>query len=756
MSYGLGSNPALLNEMELLLDTELGMLQGAATPAGAAGMQKVPTGLWRVDVGGEGVRLDEVRVFMAALRLFVQSSKVYRPVLDAVYRRFELVLNSHEEALRCSDEARRSLAEAKATFDELSGAAGAEHAAAQEGWRRCREELAVRVAAHAREDEEVRRRTAEIKRKEKTLTAKWVEEHEKVLVLVSHMRDAEDQHQETMLQFEKLRRDTAGSHEVMTLYQNTVDELQQMKEDFADTVPAKQFALLQRMMKEKTDLAFKVQISKEGLRKRVEAKEAEAARLEETIRQLEEDGRRLREGKGRDTPRPDWAGVLVEAEVGLTPLPGESTQDLAVRLCKALAAEQARCQRLEKEVAACKERIRFIVGETEDPEDSALGVSSRGGEAAAQYLVGLGTGRDVPRYLRWFGQVANKDLPKREVEQFLADFWAARRKDVERCEKAAEQGKKRAGHREGNGCAPESIEEYMFSYLKTKYGTQARIVDKGYNIKAACKKYGYDADCELTLLILDGHLPEAVMHEQRRMLERLQRRMEELELPGPTGKRTGKVRKAKIFGMLEKFFPSKCDKAHMRLKLALTTQFPSEEVILKDVFAEDREGNQGPFVEAVRDQMVKESMEYYQQVCNAIFLKAEENGSDERITLLQVQEAVLALDADKPQAEMDRLLRFGIGAGDHAILATTLNLTQVCPCPVSPPLAPLLRTLHARRTRLGCRAAALPGQPETRVHLSAHETIGANVRVPAFYPAHRVSYLFLNKKNLLVCIHRAT
>ncbi|KAJ9439766.1 hypothetical protein DIPPA_04909 [Diplonema papillatum] len=689
-----GSQPELLRQMESFLDTELTLLRTAglsaaarcrsecsrttvgpspdgtdppAHPAAEVGAKK---GMWREVV--EAVDIPVTRVFLTAFRIFINSSRLYGPVLDAVYRRLEAVVDAYASVYRGSSEMTRKTEALQRDCEAKLETQEERHEAKRAEWAEATEELQAMLEEKEREVEDVRSQATDLRKIEKMYTDKWYEEREKVLTMVSQIRDAEEQHQETMIQYEQLRRETMGVADLTKLYQKTADELQTLKDDYAETVPAKQFDLLQRLLKEKTDKILQMKLTFASLRKRMEGQEKVVKRQVQTIEQLEADCRRLRDSKGRDTPRPEWETLVQEGDLGITLEPGMSSQHIGESLSDMLVKERSRTTALEKDIAFLRERLSFLGGDGEaDGERESTGET--------EFFVGLGTGKDIPKYLRWFGQVKNRDLPKREVEHFVQDFWTARKKDNERHQKLLEDAVKK---RVKMTFQQENLEDYMFSFLKGKHGAvQARIVDKGYNIKYACKKFSYDGDCELFLLILEGTLPEVIYYEQMKMLDKLQKKLEELELPGPTGKRSGKVKRSRILPLLDKFFASKSEKNLVRLKYELSKQMPGEEVSVAALFAEDREGNQGPFVEAVRSQMVKETLAYYQLLSNAIFMKADppsddDEGEETSIRLGSIRDAILEADPQKSAKDVDRMLCLGLGAQDGVVhdMARTVAL----------------------------------------------------------------------------------
>eukprot|EP01060_Flectonema_neradi_P011428 TRINITY_DN18501_c0_g1_i1.p1 TRINITY_DN18501_c0_g1~~TRINITY_DN18501_c0_g1_i1.p1 ORF type:complete len:834 (+),score=177.86 TRINITY_DN18501_c0_g1_i1:208-2502(+) len=644
-----GAKPELLRQMESLIDAELSMLSQSESP-------RIKKGLWQE----QSAVLDtaRMRVFLSAFRMFISGSQVYGPVLEAVHNEIEGFVHTYDQLLAGAEATSRDTEAIRHFCDEQIGELQREHIRDKAIWDQEVEGLHQTLREKEEEVSKARAHHGELKRIEKLYADKWSEEREKVLTMISQIRDAEEQHQETMIQFEKLKRDTLGVQDLMKLYQKTADDLQQLKEDYSESVPRKDFDLLNRLLKEKNEKIVQMKITCAGLRKKNETSEGQVQKCQRIIEQLEADCKRLRDGKGRDTPRPDWTSLTQENDISLDL--DCSTQHVAEQLTELLQKEKTRNQTLEKEIASIKERLSFLGdGDQENTTEES---------SELEYFVGLGTGREVPKYLRWFGQVKNRDLPKREVEHFIQDYWAARKKDNEKYAKIMEEDTK--GKRNKNIPPQENMEEFMNTYLKAKHGMQARIVDKGYNIKYGCKKYSYDGDCELFLLILENHIPEVVYYEQMKMLDKLQKRLEELELPGPTGKRTGKVKKSKVLPMLDKMFPAKSEKSLIRLKYALSKQVTGDEVNIPALFAEDREGNQGPFLECVRGQMVKESLEYYQQVSNAIFLKADGVNADnqETVTIGKVREAILELDPQKPQKDVDRMICLGMGLADSPVI----------------------------------------------------------------------------------------
>ena len=105
---------------------------------------------------------------------------------------------------------------------------------------------------------------------------------------------------------------------------------------------------------------------------------------------------------------------------------------------------------------------------------------------------------------------------------------------------------------------------------------------------------------------------------------------------------------------------------------------PVKNVNYIDVFQDDHEGNQGKFVEAMRDQYLEESIEYSNELVEALESMASNtnsssangSGSSKRVSMVlssdglnlnQLREAFLSVDPSKSLGEVDELIARGCG-----------------------------------------------------------------------------------------------
>eukprot|EP01064_Diplonema_japonicum_P003320 TRINITY_DN12157_c0_g1_i2.p1 TRINITY_DN12157_c0_g1~~TRINITY_DN12157_c0_g1_i2.p1 ORF type:complete len:496 (+),score=125.17 TRINITY_DN12157_c0_g1_i2:37-1524(+) len=380
------SQPHLLKEIEAFLDTELSLLhcgkENSTEPV------QVQEGIWQEEP--EEVNTTVARVFLAAFRQFIYSSKIYGPVLEAVYRRIEMVVDLFEKLHRSTAEMKHNEEVMQQACDERISIMEEQHKKDLNEGIHTLEELRSVIADKDAEILEAKTKFYDLKLIEKMYSDRVNEEHDKVLTMVNQIRDAEEQHQETMIQFEKLKRDTMGVQDLMKLYQKTADELQQIKEDFSDSVPLKQYEALQRVHKEKSEKVMQMKLSSASHRKKIEYLEKQSKKQTQMIEHLEDDCRRLRDGKGRDTPRPDWETIVQGANMPIED--GLSSGTIGRNLVAMITTEKEAVATLEKEIAGMKEKMKFL-GENDAPDEDK--------PADVEYFVGMGTGKDVPKYLRY-------------------------------------------------------------------------------------------------------------------------------------------------------------------------------------------------------------------------------------------------------------------------------------------------------------------------------------------------------------------
>ena len=129
---------------------------------------------------------------------------------------------------------------------------------------------------------------------------------------------------------------------------------------------------------------------------------------------------------------------------------------------------------------------------------------------------------EIPKYLQYEGKIQHMFLSKWETETILNEIWDA--KD--------EADNKRVKAPESNGFAhdfdPEveqdvAFADFYWSFIEKKMSfNTAKAVSFSYNFVDALKKYSYDSDCKIFLLVMQGLLAEHIRTEQIKLVENIQ------------------------------------------------------------------------------------------------------------------------------------------------------------------------------------------------------------------------------------------
>ncbi|KAK3746382.1 hypothetical protein QZH41_018214, partial [Actinostola sp. cb2023] len=210
-----------------------------------------------------------------------------------------------------------------------------------------------------------------------------------------------------------------------------------------------------------------------------------------------------------------------------------------------------------------------------------------------------GVGPEVPRVMRFDGQVRNRRLGKRDTSLLIKDIWQ---------EKAAHDAEKPTNEHEELG-------EFLYMYLQRRFGVENMIVEWGYNLHDACNRYSHDPRIGLFYRILQNEVDEAVYHDQLVMLEKLYTALTKVDLASGN---QGSLSRADLEQCLKTFFPLKEDDSMEGLIKAAEQESPGDTIPYKNLFTEDEEGRAGPFVDKIREQDKLEQSLYVKDITAAL------------------------------------------------------------------------------------------------------------------------------------------
>jgi len=126
------------------------------------------------------------------------------------------------------------------------------------------------------------------------------------------------------------------------------------------------------------------------------------------------------------------------------------------------------------------------------------------GARQKKHIQCLGTGAEVPKYLRFQGKVRNRRMAKRDAEKAVRDIWAMKAQH--------DMGKK-----------PEErihMQDFFYMFCLKKFGAfQNMIAEWSYNVLAVLNGNRHDSDCDTFLKVLHGELSEDVYHDQHNQVK---------------------------------------------------------------------------------------------------------------------------------------------------------------------------------------------------------------------------------------------
>jgi len=200
-----------------------------------------------------------------------------------------------------------------------------------------------------------------------------------------------------------------------------------------------------------------------------------------------------------------------------------------------------------------------------------------------------------------------------------------------------------------------------------KYGFMmpAGVVEYAYSLMEGCEKFKYDADIELFRRVARGEISELAYFDQMIMLVKLRSALQaSARANGSTNSATIKM----IIDVVQKFFPTKSQESVDLLRKALVLEIPDgnnmSDVALQSIrlsiaklFASNEHGNQGSFMEAVRDQHLEEVCVYVSEVSDTISACANQpDARGKMVPLYVVRRRLHELDPLKPMEDINRFL----------------------------------------------------------------------------------------------------
>ena len=157
------------------------------------------------------------------------------------------------------------------------------------------------------------------------------------------------------------------------------------------------------------------------------------------------------------------------------------------------------------------------------------------------------------------------------------------------------------------------MDEFVYDFFKARTtGPASAVIEAGYNFVHALKRFSYDADCDLLLMIFLGETSEEVYKDQLRCVFDLNKLFFMMDVLHGEG---GRLPKRVIRTALRAFFSKKSEARLAEIVTAVDMDSPGTHAAWHKLFEEDPGTlSQSHFVEAVRGQMLDERLEFFQSL----------------------------------------------------------------------------------------------------------------------------------------------
>jgi len=598
------AKPKFLIDIERYLSTELGMLG----PDG-----KRP---------GSSSRLS---VFSYCFDRFIDNFLTYKGVLHQIKSEYETCIRQRDVEIQNLQPVLAKAESADARMEKVLQKLDAEHKVVVAQMRQELEDEKDKVYLFEKSQRELQEKNRSLEVQNLRMRNELKEATDSNVTLSKVANNFKHQLEDAQKHIESVK-------EIKVLNEHLKKEIQKRKQEIEGMVPMHEF---NRVSDELEEGMRRVEQTNKDYEKLLRQMRDQAKKT----RIVEAENEKLRKQADGLTPRPQWEGVFkavktidnVDVEAYIDEKVNQKGQSATVfdvtkeeeeemrafklnedgstRELIAMLAEKYR--RSSEQLLKTRAKLRLTEKRLASFMPTAQRMQDVSKEAAPREATfkAIGTGPEVPKFLRWNGRVRNRNMGKAEVEKLIRDVWREKMK----LDKAK-------GDRE-------PLQEYVYIYLLKKFGMQGVIAEWGYNIMDALRRFSFDADCELFLEILEGNISEDAYYEQLKLVEKVIALGKKIETAGGDIRHAGRVPKSEFLSQLRKMLSYKTDEDFDVLVSCINQDMPGDHLYPERLFDEDREGNQKLFAEALRDQQLDEFMQYHHMLEVKLKDAADESGN---------------------------------------------------------------------------------------------------------------------------------
>ncbi|CEO98474.1 Uncharacterized protein PBTT_02613 [Plasmodiophora brassicae] len=244
----------------------------------------------------------------------------------------------------------------------------------------------------------------------------------------------------------------------------------------------------------------------------------------------------------------------------------------------------------------------------------------------------LGTGDDVPVFLRYDGWVPYCPIPKDAVKAACKRVWALK-----------------------TGC-PNTLADVFHTYMIRKEPDTRKRCEFVYNFVDELERYApTDVECDLFRRVLFQELSEDIIEEQELMASELERC---LRLCASNGI----VETDMFIDAIRLFFPDKTDARLADLRELVENDATKNGSVQIDRLLPSDDTHQSPFLDRARCQLVTEVVEFRASIEKALWGCADtEGGRAARLTCEDARKALRQVEPHYTAKEVDDMIARGLG-----------------------------------------------------------------------------------------------
>ncbi|KAJ3216775.1 Translin-associated factor X-interacting protein 1 [Dinochytrium kinnereticum] len=561
-------------------------------------------------VPGDSRRL---QVYREAFDAFIHEFKTYEPILSEIKNEYEMALTTHQalveelEPLRCKVAIGRF--EATQELMRLKNELSSDLQRLDEANRNLQSEkdsmeseIRILNGQIASLSEELRHNENAIQSEE--MARKRLRDFQEQLeVSEKHFQDSLAQKDEELLELRKAVKKAVNE---LTMRENEISKLMETIKDCVSIAE----------MKSAAERAEAVEAQNVELRSKVEKMESE---LEDLKSQCRKKDKQLQAAEADKLP--DWEYIAYNCpgpihEWGVL-CRGMDFNDTIVVLVRQLLLGRGG-------KSAKSDPSKEKEDEKRTPEN--------------RFFVGLGVGSEVPKYLRYRGKIPNRRLSKKDCILLINDTWKAK--------SLYDVTQKQKGPRT-------LLPDFLFMYLKKRFGTQDVIAEWGYNLLFASQRNGFHSvQCQLFHEILTDAMDESVYHHQQAMIEYLKSAFQKFDSVKHEGKPRGLITKVEAGTILKEFWPWKSKEMIDQLISAMEADQTGDTLTYHWLFHNDTDSL---FLEVVREQ----DMELREKYLTDLTEKIRAITKDPRVSATDILRCLASYDPLKSRKEIDAYLSRG-------------------------------------------------------------------------------------------------